>query len=111
MKIDLPDGEWAVLVDVDTVTSGQRKKLMRFIGDSDDPYDTNDRVVSELVQQWSLDLPLPTRDDMSSLDDLPFATADELTKACIQIVKQLTPDFDPNPDPASPTVPSAASGG
>lgn len=107
-KVELPSGEWAMLVDVDSITSGQRKELLRASKDLDDAFDVNDAMVSRLVLSWSFEMPAPTPADASSLDDVPYAAADALTKACIAIVHQLTPNFDPTPDPASPTSPSAA---
>lgn len=108
-KVDLPSGGWAMLVDVDTVTSGQRKALLRASKGTDDPFDLNDGMVSRLVLAWSYDdIDVPTPEKPESLDEIPFADADALTKACIDIVKALTPDFDPNPDPGTPTGPSDA---
>ncbi len=107
-RIVLPGGQWADLVDIDEFTAGRRKALLKAVQTSEDAFDTNDSIVARLVTAWSFELPLPTPEDFSSLDELPFRAADELTKASIDIVKQLTPDFEPSPDPASPTSPSAA---
>lgn len=51
-------------------------------------------------------LPLPSIDP-AGLEDLPIADAAALDKYAEEVQKIISPDFSPNPDPASPTPPSA----
>lgn len=111
MKITLPGGQWAVLADPDTITAGQRRKLLSgFDGaDKESTWDAVNRATAHLLQEWSFDLPLPTVEDLSSLDEITAKQVDCLYEHLSEIIRELTPNFDPNPDPASPTVPSAGS--
>lgn len=66
--------------------------------------DSHDLLIVALTESWSLDAPIA----VESLLDLPARTYSALRDACQKLAPALDPDFDPNPDEASPTTPSNA---
>jgi hypothetical protein len=63
----------------------------------------NDYLIGAVVRGWSYDFPVSA----DAAQDLPGRDLDALREACAPYLKALMPNFEPNPDPASPTVPSA----
>jgi hypothetical protein len=106
MRHDIPGG-WVDFPDPDSVTNGQRKKLMRRLRTSEESLDRSDILVMEFIEGWSLSLPLPTS-EINTLDTLPTKVVDAIYMAAGEILKAITPDFSPNPSKTSPTVPSSA---
>ena len=62
----------------------------------------NDAVAVAMIESWSYDMPVSP----DSMLDLVGADYDFLRAATAPYVMQLLPDFDPTPDPESPTAPS-----
>lgn len=111
-KIDVPGG-WAKLRDPDTVTERQRKPFVLAIGrasKADENEDgglsalveVQDSLVLAMVEEWSFEFPVTA----AGIEDLPHRAISALRSACMPFQKELMPDFGPNPDPASPPVPS-----
>lgn len=63
----------------------------------------NDLLIVALVESWSFATPV----SVESLLDLPGRTYDALVEACDPYLAAMSPDFDPSPDPDSPTRPSS----
>lgn len=124
-RIALSNMNWADMKDPEEITSRERKTIFRDLGqdmsDTPDvpPIHMADVVVTHLLKGWSFELTLPTRAQVvppktaalswspeSSLDDLSVHDYDELSKQANIVIKAITPNFEPNPDPKSPTVPS-----
>lgn len=110
MKVDLLDGNWALLRDdVGRIPHGDRKRLMKAWTGEDDTVDNVTRMtealICALVTEWSLDLPLP-REKPEVVDELAGHDYDMLQHHVVGLQKQLYVSFDPTPDPASPTPPS-----
>ena len=110
-RIDLPAGAWAELRDVDTVTERQRKPLIAAMDQMKTPdeaglgalFNVQDALILILVESWSFPAPLTA----DGLLDLPAKAVDEMRKVCQESMKGLLPDFEPTPDPTSPTAPSS----
>jgi hypothetical protein len=66
--------------------------------------DSQDLMIIALTESWSFGAPVA----VESLLDLPSKTYNALRAACQKLAPALDPDFDPNPDPDSPTTPSNA---
>jgi hypothetical protein len=64
----------------------------------------NDSLVVALVAGWSYGFGV----SVDAVQDLPGRDLDALRKAVSPYLSQLSPDFEPNPDPASPSVASVA---
>jgi hypothetical protein len=64
----------------------------------------NDALVVALVAGWSFAFGV----NVDAVQDLPGRDLDALRKAVAPFLSQLSPDFEPSPDPASPTVASVA---
>jgi len=65
--------------------------------------DLADAVIVAMVESWSFDAPVT----LDGLLDLPGPAYDELKNVTGKSVTALLPNFGPNPDPDSPTPPSA----
>lgn len=104
----LKGGGWVGFVDPETVTNKERKEIMRSLSTMDavDAYDKVDIAVMTLLKGWSFELTLPTIQD-NTLDGLPARVCDELYAIATKVMETLTPDYDPNPSPLSPTGPSS----
>lgn len=63
-----------------------------------------DQLVIAAVRGWSWDFPVTT----DAVLDLPTPALDGLRAAVAPYQNALNPNFQPNPDPASPTEPSSA---
>lgn len=108
--VNLPNGGRAVFLDVDDVTGRIRKQFFNYIKDID-AVDTPTYGIVFFLREWSLELPLPSVDDPESLgviEDLPVRVYDALQLYVVGLIRDITPDFEPNPNPASPTLPSGA---
>lgn len=110
MKVDLLDGHHAMLRDdVERIPHGDRKRIMRAWQSGSDDTERGIRVtealLSVLVVDWTLDLPLP-REKPEVIDELAGHDFDVLQHAAVDLQKRLYVSFDPTPDPASPTEPS-----
>lgn len=65
--------------------------------------ETIDVAIVALVSSWSFDV----EPSLDALLDLPGADYDLLRDAAMPLVDQLSPNFEPNPAPTSPTAPSS----
>lgn len=118
-KIVLPDGGWALLREPEAVPERLRRPvnahavaLQDFVNADGEVTamsptvlaaleDMNDRLVVALVAEWSFDAPIT----LEAVLDLPGAVYDALRAAVTPLAVRMMPDFDPTPDPASPTSP------
>lgn len=130
-KLDLPDGEWAMVRDPAKVPERLRRpvaiastglfadiKAARAMAEADttdleemaetldgDLFNRlqalNDLVIVALVSEWSVDLAI----SVESVGELPADAYDILRRETAKHVAALMPDFSPNPDPSSPTGP------
>lgn len=113
-KIDLPDGQWALLVDPEDVTERKREPLTDLMfeagalqADADAPPPEAVRmmmraeyaVIAALVSEWSFDLPVT----VDGVLDLPGRAYKTLKEATAGKMVELLPDFGVNPAPDSPT--------
>lgn len=110
MILELLDGHHAELRDdVERIPHGDRKRVMRaWVSGSDDNergIKTTEALLCVLVTSWTLDLPLP-REKPEVIDELAGHDFDVLQHAALELQKRLYVDFDPSPDPASPSEPS-----
>ena len=64
----------------------------------------NDALVAAIVAGWSFGFVVSA----DTVQDLPGRDLDALRAAVAPYLAQLNPDFEPNPDPASPSVASVA---
>lgn len=111
MKIDLTNGAWASIRDVDTITNRERRKAMRAWNSTEgDDVERgmvlNDQLIALFVDEWSFDRPLP-RDDIGVLEDLLGHDYDMIAHAVMEAQKNLFLTFEPTPDQSSPTGPSS----
>lgn len=91
--------------DGDELTPDQQLAIAAGMGEAFDLLeDLNDALVAALVLRWSYDLSISA----DACQDLPGRDLDALRAAVSPYLAQLSPDFEPNPDPASPTVASVA---
>ena len=72
-------------------------------GAMDDIWGAVDVAAAVLVQSWSFAGPVTAE----AIVDLPGPTYDALMAVVKPLASALSVDFDPNPDPASPTRPSS----
>lgn len=111
MKVDLRNGAWASIRDVETITNRERRQAMRAWNNTEgDDVERgialNDQLIALFVDEWSFDLPLP-RDNIAVLEDLLGHDYDTLAHHVLEAQKNLFLNFDPTPDAASPTAPSS----
>lgn len=79
-------------------------KVAATMGDAFDVLEElQDQLVIAAVRGWSWDFPVT----VEAVLDLPTPALDALRKAVAPYQGALNPDFEPNPDPASPTGPSS----
>lgn len=62
----------------------------------------NDLLVAAAVRGWSYDFPVSA----DSAQDLPGHDLDALREVCSPYMAKLSPNFEPSPEPDSPSVPS-----
>lgn len=110
MKVELLDGQWAVLRDdVERIPHGDRKRVMRAWNAGGDDTERGTRLtealIGILVMEWSLNLPLPS-EKPEVIDELAGHDYDTLQHHAVELQKRLYLSFDPSPDPASPMGPS-----
>lgn len=113
-KIDLPDGQWAMLVDPEDVTERKREPLTELMfeagsmqGEDGAPPAESVRlmmradyaVIAALVAEWSFDLPIT----VDGVMDLPGRAYKALKDATAGKMTDLLPDFGVNPETDSPT--------
>lgn len=118
MRVELPDGQWADLLDPADLRAGDLKtyrKLMPVPGARDyvmEDLDTaRDGLLTRLIQNWSLDLPLPG-EDPASLDKLTVpayrALLDELGPY-MDLFNGVEPDPKSSPESAGTSADSESS--
>jgi hypothetical protein len=123
-RITLPSGGWVELrEDLESVTEGERRPLRvaQWYHPADQlPLVTAENVTRAIitlgVAAWDLKgpkgnpLPLPSK-DRGILDQVQGRDLDAIARACghAKVWDQVFPNFEPDPDPASPTEPSSGS--
>lgn len=87
------------------LTPDQQLKIAAGMGEAFDLLEElNDALVVALTAGWSYTFGV----SVDAVQDLPGRDLDALRAAVAPFLAQLNPDFDPSPDPASPTVASVA---
>ena len=112
MKYDLKNSEWVSIRDVATITNRERREAMRAWNraegnDIEKGMVLNDMLVALFVDEWSYDKPLP-KDDIDVLGDLLGHDYDTICHHVMEAQKNLFLNFDPSPDPDSPSAASSA---
>lgn len=112
--IDLPDGDTAEVKDLDDLRDGDRKALNKVISVSFDAEteagqlagsyedDQFDALLARVVLNWSLPLPLPSR-DKRVLDKLTLAQAKALRAGVTPHYNLLMDKVDPTEHGTDPT--------
>jgi hypothetical protein len=106
--INIPGGT-AEFLTPDEITGRIRKAFYRAIKEVPSEDRPNLATVF-FIKSWTLPLPLPNferPETLEALDDLPVHLLDAMGRYISELLKQISPDFEPDPDPASPTLPSA----
>lgn len=94
---DVSDGE--------NMTPEAQLALAAEIGPALDDLDNlNDLLIPAMVAGWSYGFPVSA----DAALDMPGRDYDALRKAVAPFMSQLSPDFEPSADPASPIAPSGA---
>jgi hypothetical protein len=87
------------------LTPEQQLRIAAGMGEAFDLLEElNDALVVALVAGWSYGFGVT----VDAVQDLPGRDLDALRKAVSPYLAQLNPDFEPNPDPASPSGASVA---
>ncbi|MEV6046035.1 hypothetical protein [Streptomyces xanthochromogenes] len=87
------------------LSTEDQMKVAATMGDAFDVLEElQDQLVIAATRGWSWDFPVTA----DAVLDLPTPALDELRKAVSPYQNALNPDFEPSPDPASPTEPSSA---
>lgn len=116
IRIDLPDGEWAEVKDLDELRDGDRKAMNKAVSlsvtaDEDDQTghlsgsyedDMYDALLCRVVTNWSLKMVLPSR-HRRILDDLTIAQARALREGVKPHYDLLTETVDPTKHGTDPT--------
>jgi hypothetical protein len=110
MKVELKNGEWASIRDVEAITNRERRAAMRAWNAAEgDEVERgmllNDQLIALFVDEWSFDLALP-KDNLSVLEELLGHDYDMIQHHVMEAQKNLFLRFDPSPDQDSPTGPS-----
>jgi hypothetical protein len=110
MKVELKNGEWASIRDVEAITNRERRAAMRAWNAAEgDEVERgmllNDQLIALFVDEWSFDLALP-KDNLSVLEELLGHDYDTIQHHVMEAQKNLFLRFDPSPDQDSPTGPS-----
>lgn len=115
-KIDLPDGQWALLIDPEDVTERKREPLTDLMFEAGARQQEADgepaaldsvrlmmraeyAVIAALVVEWSFDLPI----SIDGVMDLPGRAYKALKDATDGKMTELLPNFGVDPTPDSPT--------
>ena len=121
MRIDLPDGDWADVRELDELRDGDRKALNKAVSltlTSDEGDNTGhlpgsyeddmmDALLARVVTNWSLRMPLPSR-LRKVLDDLTLGQAKALRDGVKPHYDLLMERVDPNAHGTDPTSGSAS---
>jgi hypothetical protein len=87
------------------LTPDQQLKIAAGMGEAFDLLEElNDALVAAMVAGWSYGFVVSA----DAVQDLPGRDLDALRAAVSPYLAQLNPDFEPSPDPASPSVASVA---
>jgi hypothetical protein len=114
-KITLPSGVTVTLKDASEIRYGDRKRLYKSMdvegSDLTRALAMNDTLIAMLVEEWSLDLPIPRLKE-DSLDSLEISDYDALAEHTKDAQKALFPNLADTPeneaDPKAPTANSNA---
>lgn len=111
MRVDLPDGQWAELLDPGDLRAGDLKAMRRHqvLGTTTTMAEvdtTRDVLLTRVVTAWSLDLPLPkdlpgSDDEAGSLDRLTIPTYQALVSAIDPHFDLISGEAGPDPKPSS----------
>src|SRR5258708_2435013 len=105
MRVELPEGQWAEVADIETLRDGDRKAVNRAISVSADENNRpvlsgdyadkmTDALLVRICHDWSLPFPPPSQDP-TSLDKLTMGQARVLHEAIkdhMALVKDEAPD-------------------
>lgn len=113
MRVDLPGGQWAELIDPSDLRSGDMKAMRRdqSLGGNNTMgwWDAaRDVLLRRVITSWSLDLPLPkdlpgTEEEAGSLDRMTIPAYEALLAAIgphIALINGDEPDPKPSPESA-----------
>lgn len=94
---------------IDSITPGIDPESIHVdAGAGDVLFRLRDAAIAASLVSWTLDVPLPTVDQ---IQDLPGDVYDALASATSGVSAGLSVNFDPTPDAESPTQPSSSSDG
>jgi hypothetical protein len=122
MRIDLPDGDYAEVLDPDQLRSGDLKAYRAAIPADGSPITLGvldgmkDMLLQRVVTAWSLDLPLPrdlpgTPEEAGSLDRMPLAAYKALVAGIgphVDLIEADGPDPKSSPDSAGTSLASGS---
>ncbi|WBP87040.1 hypothetical protein [Kitasatospora cathayae] len=98
------EAEAAQKVSGGALTAEQQLSIAAGMGEAFDLLESlNDFLIVAVVRGWSYEFPV----DADHVQDLPTRDLDQLREVCATYLKELMPNFEPTPDTASPTAPSA----
>jgi hypothetical protein len=109
-KVTLPSGVIITLKDASKIRYGDRKKLYKSIdiegSDLTRAMAMNDALITMLIEEWSLDTPIPAIKP-DSVDELEIVDYDALVEHTKEAQKALFPNLADTPeneaDPKAPT--------
>ena len=105
-RIELPEGQWAEIVNPRKVTERKRRLYLRAMAEYQQSRevmagfgpeqqrlldDAFDLLIVALVQSWSFEQPV----SVEAFADLPADVFDPLRKACMALAAGLLPDYGP----------------
>jgi hypothetical protein len=114
-RIELPDGQWAELLDPKKVNERKRRAYISamseyqkskagiadasgFGAEQQDLLDKAfDLLIVCLVSSWSFEQPV----GVEALADFGTDVFDPLKSACLKVAKDVLPDYSPSPDPTA----------
>lgn len=114
MRIDLGDGNWAELRELDELRRADQKAVLRSTEMEIDPaegkayvngaadQDQVDALMERIITNWSLPLPLPSK-DRHSLGKLTMAQGDALDEAAAPYLDAINQKVDPAKKGTDPT--------
>jgi hypothetical protein len=118
MRIELSEGQWAEVADVESLLDGDRKAVNRAVtltvekdgrrtlpGSMDD--DMQDALLARICTDWSLPMPPPSQ-DLKSLDKLSIAQAHALHEAVKPHMSLVKGEVNPNDKTSDPTEGSSS---
>lgn len=114
-KVTLPSGLVITLKDASKIRYGDRKRLYQSIdiegSDLTRAMAMNDALITMLIEEWSLDIPVPAI-KKESIDELEIADYDALVEHTKEAQKALFPNLADTPeneqDPKAPSENSNA---